>query len=68
VLHKIPTDYFFLREFVEVLGLVGYGPNIANGYRQPGFYTGKILNGANPATLPVLRPMRAGNSVFMSAD
>jgi putative tryptophan/tyrosine transport system substrate-binding protein len=54
-LHKVPTIYF-LREFVEAGGLLSYGPNIANGYRQAGVYTGRILSGANPATLPVLRP------------
>ena len=53
--HKVPTIYF-LREFVEAGGLMSYGPNIANGYRQAGVYTGQILGGANPATLPVLRP------------
>jgi len=32
------------------------GPNIANGYRQARVDTGLILNGANPATLPVVPP------------
>src|SRR5437763_1481569 len=53
--HMVPTIYF-LREFVEAGGLMSYGPNIANGYRQTGVYTGLILNGANPAILPVVRP------------
>ena len=53
--HKVPTIYF-LREFVEAGGLMSYGPNISNGYRQGGVYTGQIPNGAHPATLPVLRP------------
>jgi putative ABC transport system substrate-binding protein len=53
--HSVPTMYF-LREFVEAGGLMSYGPNIANGYRQAGVYTGQILSGASPATLPVLRP------------
>jgi putative ABC transport system substrate-binding protein len=53
--HAIPTLYF-LREFVDDGGLMSYGANIANGYRQAGVYTGQILNGANPATLPIVRP------------
>ena len=53
--YNVPTIYF-LREFVEVGGLMSYGPNIANGYRQAGVYTGQVLGGANPATLPVMQP------------
>ena len=54
--HMVPTIYFF-REFVEAGGLVSYGPNIHNGYRQSGVYTGLILKGsAKPAELPVIRP------------
>jgi ABC-type uncharacterized transport system substrate-binding protein len=53
--HMVPTIYF-LREFVEAGGLMSYGPNIVNGYRQAGVYTGLILNGANPASLPIVRP------------
>ena len=53
--YMLPTIYF-LREFVEAGGLMSYGPNIANGYRQAGVYTGLILNGANPANLPIVRP------------
>jgi putative ABC transport system substrate-binding protein len=53
--HSVPTIYF-LREFVEAGGLMSYGPNIANGYRQAGVYTGLILGSANPADLPVVRP------------
>jgi putative ABC transport system substrate-binding protein len=55
--NRVPTVYF-LREFVEAGGLLSYGPDIANGYRQAGIYTGQILGGASPATMPVLRPTR----------
>jgi putative ABC transport system substrate-binding protein len=52
---SLPTIYPF-RQFVEVGGLMSYGTNIPNSYRQAGIYAGKILNGANPAELPVMQP------------
>jgi len=50
--HAIPT-IFYQREFAVAGGLMSYGTNFLEAYRQVGVYTGKILKGAKPADLPV---------------
>ena len=52
--HTLPAT-FANRDFAEIGGLMSYGSNIGEAYRQVGSYTGRILKGAKPTDLPVVQ-------------
>jgi putative ABC transport system substrate-binding protein len=52
--YRVPAMYHF-REFAEAGGLVSYGTDFADVYRQVGVYAGRVLRGARPAELPVMQ-------------
>jgi putative tryptophan/tyrosine transport system substrate-binding protein len=52
--HAVPAIYQY-REFAAAGGLMSYGGNIADPFRQTGAYTGRVLRGEKPAELPVVQ-------------
>jgi putative ABC transport system substrate-binding protein len=55
--NSIPTIYYF-RDFDAAGGLMSYGANLSDVFRQLGIYTGRILKGEKPSDLPVMQPTK----------
>jgi putative tryptophan/tyrosine transport system substrate-binding protein len=55
--HAVPSAYA-VREFAAAGGLVSYGPDVGNAYREVGNYAGRILKGEKPGDLPVAQPTK----------
>jgi len=55
--YQIPTIYF-VHALAAAGGLLSYGPNFVNEWRQAGIYAGRILKGTKPTDLPILQPTK----------
>ena len=53
----LPAMYH-IREYVDEGGLISYGVDLLDAYRQVGLYASQILKGANPGDLPILLPTK----------
>jgi putative tryptophan/tyrosine transport system substrate-binding protein len=66
VRHRLPAVYPY-PYYVEVGGLIGYGPDLASLFRQAAGYVDRILKGEKPANLPVQAPTKYDLAINLKA-
>jgi ABC-type uncharacterized transport system substrate-binding protein len=55
--HRLPA-FYWAADFARAGGLMAYGPNLLDTFRQAGIMTGKVLHGTKPADLPIELPTK----------
>jgi putative ABC transport system substrate-binding protein len=55
--HAVPT-FYPLSDYVRAGGLISYGANLSESWRQAGIYVGKIVKGTKVTDLPIIQPTK----------